>query len=81
MKRNQGGWNDNLLTQFFCIDDIQAIKNTPISIMGLADRMVWSHTKDGQYTVNSGYKLSKDLDRRRKGNEGTSTGSGIESGA
>lgn len=27
--------------------------------MGLSDRMVWSLTKDGQYSVNSGHKLAK----------------------
>lgn len=73
MNRNQEGWNASLLSQLFCFEDIQAIRNTPINILGIADRMMWSHTKDGQYTMKLGYKLAKDLDRRRKGDEGTST--------
>lgn len=57
----------------FSAADVRAIQNTPVSIMGLSDKLVWSHTTSGQYSVNSGYKFAKELDRRRSGHEGTST--------
>lgn len=49
------------------------MKQTPISILGIADRLVWNHSKSGQYTVNSGYKWAKALDKRLRGDEGTSS--------
>lgn len=42
--------------------------------MGLTDRMVWCLTKDGQYLVNSGYKLAEEWGKCVRGNKGTSTG-------
>lgn len=40
--------------------------------MGLADRLVWTHSKHGQYTVDSGYKLAKEYQKKKLGDEGTS---------
>lgn len=36
--------------------------------------MVSTGTKDGQYSINSGYKMAKECEKRSKGNEGTSAG-------
>lgn len=67
-----GGWNENLLKQIFREEDVKGIQRTPISLMGGADRLVWHHSKDGQYTARSGYQLAKILQRRNKGDEGSS---------
>lgn len=36
MNLDRVGWNDSLLSQLFNEEDTQAIKKTPISIMGLS---------------------------------------------
>lgn len=55
---NRDGWNDDLLNQLFNRDDLLAIKKTPISIMGLSNKMIWPYATDGQYSVKSGYKFA-----------------------
>lgn len=71
---NQGGvgWNMEMLARLFSDDEILAIKRTPISTMGLADRLVWASTNNGQYSVKSGYKVAKSYERKMKGDEGGS---------
>lgn len=35
------------------------LRKTPVSMMGNMDRMVWNHSKDGEYTTKSGYQMEK----------------------
>lgn len=72
MKEDGEGWNQTLLAQLFSPEEIQIINRTPISSMGLADRLVWIQSKHGQYTVDSGYKLAKEYQKQKLGDEGTS---------
>lgn len=57
LNMDRAGWNDNLIQLLFHQVDIQAIKQTPISVMGLSDKLVWPFTKDSQFSVKSGYKF------------------------
>lgn len=56
----RAGRNDNLLSMLFNQADIQAIKQTPISVIGFSDKMVWPFANDGQYSIKSGYKFAKE---------------------
>lgn len=60
--------------QLFNKADTQAILRTPISIMGLSEKLIWSLSKTGQYLVSSGYKMAKNLEKAARGNEGSSSG-------
>lgn len=66
------GWNDHLLRQLFTNKEVLAIRNTPCSLLRRADRLVWMHSNDGQYSTRSGYKVAKSCQKRVKGDEGTS---------
>lgn len=66
-------WNENILNQLFNEAYIQAIKRTPISIMGLSDKLVWNLTKNGQFSMSSRYKIAKTYKKREKRDEGTSS--------
>ncbi|XP_050231746.1 uncharacterized protein LOC126680641 [Mercurialis annua] len=48
-------WNSALVSRLFDEEDYAAILNIPIPYSHVADRLVWDFTKDGQYTVKSGY--------------------------
>lgn len=74
VNQDQVGWHVHLLHQLFNEADVRAILTTPISIMGLSDKLIWPHTKTGQYSVRSGYKMAKSLKREARGNEGLSAG-------
>ncbi|WP_157056330.1 hypothetical protein, partial [Candidatus Burkholderia verschuerenii] len=50
------GWNIELLRRLFSEEEVNAIKQVPVSSLGVQDRLVWCHTKNGQYSVSSGYK-------------------------
>lgn len=59
MNSDGSGWNQNLLSQLFSLDEISIIKKNPFSSMDIADRLMWNATKNGQYTVRDSYKLAK----------------------
>lgn len=67
-----GGWNQAVIRNLFSEKEAQAILKIPISIMGEKDRLYWRDTKDGQYSVASGYNTAQRLKIRRKGGVGTS---------
>lgn len=73
LNQDHVGWNENLLHQIFNEADVRAILRT-FNIMGLSDRLIWPLTKTGQYSVNSRYKMDKNLERVTRGNEGSSAG-------
>ena len=51
--RPQGDWNIELLNEYFPSCDVTRIRSFPPEV-SLADRLVWTYTNDGQYTVKSG---------------------------
>lgn len=72
MNYDGSGWNQNLLSQLFSLDEMRIINKTPFSSMGIADRLVWNATKNGQYIVRDGYKLVKFCKVLSTGRERTS---------
>lgn len=48
-------WNVGLVQSLFSQKDSSAILQTPISQLGLHDKLVWQHTQQGQFTVASAY--------------------------
>lgn len=73
MHPSRAGWNERLVRQVFAEDDAKVILRTPISALGVTDRLTWHFTKDGQYSVNSGYTVAKKCQKRAAGDEGTSS--------
>ncbi|XP_016458490.2 uncharacterized protein LOC107782157 [Nicotiana tabacum] len=54
-------WKLHKISTTFEPEDIDAILSIPISIIGLNDRLLWHHSKSGNYEVKSGYYLAKGL--------------------
>lgn len=54
-------WNKELIERTFSPLDARAIHHTPISLVGVLDRLVWHHDKSGNYLVKSGYRLADTL--------------------
>lgn len=53
----KANWDSNLVSNFFCEEDINIIISMPISPCNLSDSWIWYFDKRGNYTVKSGYKL------------------------
>ena len=53
----QKSWNTNLVFKNFNRQDAERILAIPISLSGKEDSHFWIYGTDGNYTVNSGYKL------------------------
>lgn len=68
----KAGWNDQLLHQIFSEKECLAIRQIPVSSLGLNDRLIWHDSLTGQYSVKSGYKLAKIMQKRKEGDEGSS---------
>ncbi|XP_010431723.1 PREDICTED: uncharacterized protein LOC104716077 [Camelina sativa] len=56
-----GHWNEPLLNNIIHHEDIPHIKNIRPSITGADDVLTWIHTKDGLYSVKSGYHVQRKL--------------------
>ena len=50
-------WNEELLDVNFYPWEAEAIKNIYISQIETADALIWPHTFDGEYSVQSAYRL------------------------
>lgn len=55
MIAGRGQWNAELIQSIFTTSDAAAILTTPISKAGLQDRLVWHHSRKGNFTVASAY--------------------------
>lgn len=51
-------WNLQVLQGDFSSEDVKKIKALPISPRPYWDRLVWYHSKEGTYTVKTGYWLA-----------------------
>lgn len=80
INQDRARWNQNILTQLFNYVEIQTIKRTPISTVGISDRLVSTFSKNGQYMVSSRYMMAKLCDNKMKGDEGTSSKKDEEEG-
>jgi hypothetical protein len=52
-------WNSTLIDQIFLPFEGTLIKQTPLIMEDTEDLLMWPHTKEGTYTVKSGYNLLK----------------------
>lgn len=59
MNHANKGWNTELLNQIFSEAKVKVIMRIPVSSMGAKDRLLWNTTRNGQYTIASGYQAAK----------------------
>ena len=50
-------WNRELIFANFHRDDMEAIFRIPLSRRQVQDTLMWLHTKNGYYSVRSGYYI------------------------
>ncbi|OMP07814.1 hypothetical protein COLO4_07023 [Corchorus olitorius] len=50
-------WKENVVRALFNQNEVRAIKKIPIGSEQVPDRITWHFTRDGNYSVKSGYKL------------------------
>ncbi|KAL5572866.1 hypothetical protein UlMin_022463 [Ulmus minor] len=60
LRLNNGDWNKALIEYLFNANDVKAILSLPIGSLEHDDVLFWHFTKDGDYTVKSGYKVALD---------------------
>ncbi|PRQ16242.1 putative ribonuclease H-like domain, reverse transcriptase zinc-binding domain-containing protein [Rosa chinensis] len=70
---SNGSWNFELISGSFWESEVSAICSIPLPITPCSDKQVWHYTKNGTYTVKSGYQLAQTLRIRGAGQEGSST--------
>ncbi|XP_048427879.1 uncharacterized protein LOC125471485 [Pyrus x bretschneideri] len=49
-------WNLSLLQSFLSVRDQQAIEDTPLGDLSRKDQLVWDYSKNGTYSIKSGYR-------------------------
>lgn len=54
-------WNVELIKEVFTVDEARVIENIPLSHFLPLDRLIWRGTKNGVFTMQSAYHLSKEL--------------------
>ncbi|KAG6721291.1 hypothetical protein I3842_03G106200 [Carya illinoinensis] len=59
---SQRSWKKELLQEMFSEPEIQGITSIPISLGGREDKMFWSFTANGMYTVKSGYHHQRQVE-------------------
>ncbi|KAL3536913.1 hypothetical protein ACH5RR_000279 [Cinchona calisaya] len=60
--KSNGVWNTNLLNQLFNKEDVMNIQKIPIYSSENRDKLVWTHSANGVYSVKSGYAKAKDVE-------------------
>ncbi|KAH7573740.1 hypothetical protein JRO89_XS03G0200800 [Xanthoceras sorbifolium] len=72
LKSASGAWNTDLVRSSFAPIDADCILSLPTSVRSCPDKLMWHHTKDGKYSVKSGYWLASSLAQ-----DGTSSSSSL----
>ncbi|WZZ22837.1 hypothetical protein YC2023_124224 [Brassica napus] len=52
-------WNPVALQSYLCDEDQRLVSQIYLSQTEKEDKLIWSHTRDGNYTVSSGYKVAR----------------------
>lgn len=61
MTEDRQGWNLDVLVMGVAIEDVELIRNIPVSRHGCEDKRIWHYTKNGVYTVRSGYHVAMEM--------------------
>ncbi|KAM5559577.1 hypothetical protein ABKV19_020977 [Rosa sericea] len=70
---SNGSWQFRLLSESFWESEVAAICSIPLPPTPCSDKLIWHYTKEGVYTVKSGYQLAQNLRVRGDGQEGSSS--------
>lgn len=62
-----------MIREIFCGEEAQEILSRPVSLMRTKDRLVWTLSPNGQFSVAAGYKLAKLMKQQGIGDEGPSS--------
>jgi len=68
-----GTWNEPLIHSMFDERRVQEILATPIGLPDENDKLVWMHTKTGEYSVKSGYFVFRKASVITQDNQATSS--------
>ncbi|KAL6961204.1 hypothetical protein U1Q18_052490 [Sarracenia purpurea var. burkii] len=55
-------WDERKIRENFLLEDADAILALPICANERNDQLIWFHTKDGKYTVKTGYWLAREME-------------------
>ena len=53
----------NLLRQLFSVEDSGLIRSLPLPLTNVEDKLIWHFSKDGKYSVKTGYEVAIMLKR------------------
>lgn len=56
--KDGAGWDNEMLESLFNAEEVSLIKEVPVSAVGVKDRLIWKHSKDGHYTIKTGYQVA-----------------------
>ena len=62
-------WDREFIEANFHMEDAKAILSMPLSHRNAADLLMWLHSKNGEYTVRSGYRIVRGIARQEVGME------------
>uniref|UniRef100_A0A803PD49 Reverse transcriptase zinc-binding domain-containing protein n=1 Tax=Cannabis sativa TaxID=3483 RepID=A0A803PD49_CANSA len=65
LKLGNGQWDEEFFRTVFNKDDAEMILTIPNLGWGTKDKIMWHYTKNGEYTVKSGYQMASELRRER----------------
>ncbi|KAL5742583.1 hypothetical protein ACOSP7_011960 [Xanthoceras sorbifolium] len=75
LKSASGAWDLALVRSSFAPIDADCILSLPTSVRSCPDKLMWHHSKDGMYSVKSGYWLAASLARDEASSSSPSAGS------
>ncbi|XP_062028650.1 uncharacterized protein LOC133744575 [Rosa rugosa] len=64
---DSGAWNVPMVKSLFLTHEADMILGMPLGLRSIPDKLVWHYTKNGVYSVNSGYWVARDLQIRQSG--------------
>lgn len=63
---NTGWWDTQKIEQMFLPFEVQKVKQIPLCVTRQKDCLVWPRSRDGKYSIKTGYQLLLELDRRNR---------------